>query len=89
MIFNRLCPHTRVVIGVLVDVWVEDVIKAFVEVVTINVWGGGVVIDELSDVQVDVTINSVSDIATEVLTDVNLSVLVAAMTDLQFDIPAP
>ena len=72
----------------LTDVWVEEVIKALVEMFIINVWGD-VVIDEVSDVQVDVTINSVSDIGVEVLTDVNLNVLVAAMTVLQFDIPEP
>ena len=52
---------------VLIDVWVE----AFV----INVW-------TLSEVYVGVIIDVVSEIGIEVLTDVNVNVLVPAMTAL-------
>ena len=65
MIFNRLCSHRRVLIGVLVDVWVEEAIKALVEMFIIKAWGD-VLIDEVSGVEADVTINSVSEIGVEV-----------------------
>ena len=87
MIFNRFV-HSRMVIDVLTDVWVEEVIKVFVEVFAVNVWTG-VVIDSMSDVQVDVKIDVVSDIDVEVLTDVNANVLVVTMTALQFAMPSP
>ena len=79
MSFNR-CVYPCVIIDVLADVWVE--------VITINV-RAGVVIGAVSDMQVDVTINEVSDIGVEGLTDVNANLLVAAMAALQFVMPSP
>ena len=81
MIFNRF-KRLCVVIDVLADAWVEEVMKVSVKVFVINV-RADVVIDKFSGVQV------VSDIAAEVLTDVNANVLVVAMTALQFPMPAP
>ena len=75
------------VIDVLADVRVDDVIKMLVEVFVINM-RDGVVIGTLSGANVDVTIAVVSDIAVVVLNTVNVNILVAAMIDLQFVMPA-
>ena len=87
VIFNRII-HPCVIIDVLADVWVEEVVKVYVNMSVINVWAD-VVIGTLSDVQVEVTIDVVSDIGVEVLIDIHVNVLVAAMTTLQFPMPAP
>ena len=65
----------------LADVCIEEIIKVLVEVIVINMWVDAVV-DTLSSMSVDETIDSVSDIGIGVLTDVNPTVLVAAMTAL-------
>ena len=71
--------HPCVIMDVLTDVWVEEVM---VEVCIINVWSD-VVIGTLPGVSVDVIIDVLaSDIGVEVLTDVNVNVLLADMTAL-------
>ena len=85
MIFNSF-EHPFEVVDMLTDVWVECVISILVEGFAFNV-RADVVIDTLSDVQVDVTID-VSDIGVEVLTDVT-DALIVGMTDLQFVMSAP
>ena len=75
------------VIGVLTDVWVEEVAKVFVKVFDINVWADSAV-DTLSDVQAGATIDVVSTVGVEALSDVSANVLTSAMTDLQFVIPS-
>ena len=69
------------IVVVLADVWVEEVVKEFVEVSAINVRTGAV-IDALSAVYVGATIDVVSDIGVEVLADANANILVATMADL-------
>ena len=66
MIFSRV-PHRWVFIDVLVDAWVEEVMKVSVKLIVINVWAG-VVVNALSGVWVDATIDVGSDIGVEVLT---------------------
>ena len=63
------------VIGVLADVWVEEVIKVFVAVFVTNA-RAGMAIDTVSD---DVTIGIVSSIA---VVELLIGGLVAAMTTL-------
>ena len=89
LIFSRFA-HPCVVIDVLTDVQVEDVIEILLGgKFFINVWAE-VVIETLSDKQVDVIIDVMSGIGVEMLTDeVNVNVLLAVTTDLEFAIPAP
>ena len=87
MIFNRFV-HSRMVIDVLTDVWVEEIREMLVGGFVINVWAD-MVIGTLSTVYVDVTFDVVSDIGIEVLTDVNNVLIVAAITDLSFAMSEP
>ena len=96
MVNNRLIwtaisnrsTRPSVTIDLMSDVWLEEVIKVFVVVLSINGWADDVVIDTLSGVYVDVIIDVVFDIGVEVLTDVDSNVLIAAMTAL-FVMAAP
>ena len=76
MIFNRF-TYPCVIIDELTDLWVEEVMAAFV----IKVWTD-LLIDTFSDVWSDVTIDVVSNIGVEVLTGVYANVLVVVMTAL-------
>ena len=88
MISDRF-THPCVIIDVLADVWVEEVIQIFVAVFVINVWAD-VVIDMLSGAQqVAVTIDVVSGIRLEVLTEVNANVVVAAAMTAALELPTP
>ena len=88
MTFSRF-THPCVIIDVLADVWVEEVIQIFVAVFVINVWAD-VVIDMLPGAQqVAVTIDVVSGIRLEVLTEVNANVVVAAAMTAALELPTP
>ena len=76
------------IIGVLADVWVEDVIETTVGVFTTNV-RTDLVIGALPAVQVEVIIDVACNFGAEVLADANTSVLVAAMTTLPFAMSSP
>ena len=73
----KIYTHPCVCIGVLAEVWVEDVIKTPVEEFVTNL-RAAVVIGKLSGVKLDVVIEVVFDIGVELVTDVNANVLVAA-----------
>ena len=87
MISNRFV-YPRLIVDVLADVWVEDTLELSVKVFSLAVCADAV-INMLFGVYVDLTIDVASDIGVGVLTDVNDSVLVAAMTVLSFTMPVP
>ena len=76
MICNRF-TFPCVIIDELADLWVEEVMKAFV----LKVWTD-LVIGTFFDVWSDVTIDVVFNIGVEVLTGVYVNVLDVAMTAL-------
>ena len=77
-IFVHLCD----VIDLMDDVWIEEDIKVLVDMFFINVWAADMVIDKLAGVYVDVTIDFVSEVGVEALTDANTNMLVTAMMEV-------
>ena len=76
-IFVHLCD----VIDLMDDLWIEEGITVLVDMFVINVWAD-MVIDKLTGVYVDVTIDFVSEVGVEALTDANTNVLVTAMMEV-------
>ena len=77
-IFVYLCD----VIDLMDDVWIEEEIEGLVDMFVINVWAADLVIVKLAGVYVDVTIDFVSEVGVEALTDANTNVLVTAMMEV-------
>jgi len=77
-IFVHLCD----VIDLMDGVWIEEGIEVLVDMFVINVWAADMVIDKLAGVYVDVTIDFVSEVGVEALTDANTNVSVTAMMDV-------
>ena len=77
-IFVHLCD----VIDLMDDVWIEEDIKVLVDMFVINVWAADMVIVKLAGVYVDGTIDFVSEVGVEALTDANTNMLVTAMMEV-------
>ena len=77
-VFFKRFTHPRVVIDVLADEWVEEFTSVSVKLFVSKVCAGAV-IDTLSVMYVDVTIDVVSDTIAEVLADMNSNVLLSTM----------